>query len=362
MEPVDVGPLRLPNRVVMAPLTRCRAGAGNVPGPMNATYYAQRSGAGLIVSEATQVDPTGQGYPMTPGIHSAEQVEGWRLVTDAVHGRGGRVFLQLWHVGRISHPDFQPGGALPVAPSAIAPGSGSAATFEGPKPFVTPRALETDEVSGIVEMYRRGARLAREAGFDGVEIHGANGYLLDQFLRDGTNRRDDRYGGPVENRARLLLEVAEAVAGEWGADRVGIRLSPNGTFNDMSDSDPPLTFGYAAERLDALGLAYLHLVEVLAKDVSHGSRSRLDAGFFRPLFRNPIIANGGYDRDRAEAVLRAGHADLVSFGIPFIANPDLPERLRVGAALNEPDPSTFYGGDDRGYIDYPALEPTTVGG
>ncbi|RUL85708.1 alkene reductase [Tautonia sociabilis] len=361
MEPCWVGPYRLPNRVVMAPLTRCRAGAGNVPGPMNATYYAQRSGAGLIVSEATQVDPTGQGYPMTPGIHAPEQVAGWRLVTDAVHDRGGRIFLQLWHVGRISHPDFQPGGALPVAPSAIAPRVGMVTTFAGPKPFETPRALEEEEIPGIVEMYRRGARLAMDAGFDGVEIHGANGYLLDQFLRDGTNRRTDVYGGPPENRARLLLEVVEAVAGVWGAGRVGVRLSPNSTFNDMSDSDPEATFGYAVDRLDEYGLAYLHLVETLEKDVSHGARSRLDAAFFRPRFRNPIIANGGYDRDRAEAVLRAGHADLVSFGVLFLANPDLPERLRLGAPLNEPDPSTFYGGGERGYIDYPAMEPAGIG-
>ncbi|MEW4568529.1 alkene reductase [Tautonia sp. JC769] len=360
MQPLRLGPMILPNRVVMAPLTRCRAGAGNVPGPMNATYYAQRAGAGLIVSEATQVDPTGQGYPSTPGIHSREQVEGWRLVTGAVHGRGGRIFLQLWHVGRVSHPDFQPDGGLPVAPSAIAP-SGTVNTPGGPKPYVVPRALEEGELPGVVDMYRRGARLALEAGFDGVEIHGANGYLLDQFLRDGTNHRDDAYGGPPENRARLLLEVAEAVVGVWGPDRVGVRLSPNGTFNDMGDSDPAATFGVAARGLDGLGLAYLHLVEALPGDVRHGATGRLDSAFFRPLFRKAIIANGGYDRGRAEAVLRAEDADLVAFGVPFIANPDLPERLRIGAPLNTPDPSSFYGGDERGYTDYPALEPAGIG-
>ena len=351
--PFRLGSLGLPNRVVMAPMTRNRAGPGNVPGAMNATYYAQRASAGLIVSEATQVSPQGVGYPGTPGIHSAEQVAGWRRVAEAVHGAGGRIYLQLWHVGRISHPSLQPDGALPVAPSAIAP-AGQAMTREGMKPFVTPRALETAEIPGIVEDYRRGARNARQAGFDGVELHGANGYLVDQFLRDRTNKRTDRYGGSAQNRARFLVEVTEAIVGEWGAERVGVRLSPTTSFNDMADSDPAATFAVAVGELDRFGLAYLHVVEPIATDPAPAGEMP-DIRFFRKLWRGVLIGNKGYDLERAKSVLRDGLADLVSFAVLFLANPDLPERLRRGGPFNPPDRKSFYGGDAQGYIDYPPL-------
>jgi len=354
LSPVQLGPYTLPNRMVMAPLTRNRAGAGNVPGPLNVTYYTQRASAGLIITEATQVSPQGMGYPATPGIHSPEQVAGWRRVTDAVHKHGGRIFLQLWHVGRISHPSLQPGGALPVAPSAIA-AAGEAQTYNGPQPFVTPRALATQEIPGIVEQFRTGATNAQAAGFDGVEIHGANGYLLDQFLRDGTNQRTDEYGGSIENRARLHLEVTEAVVSVWGADRVGIRLSPSSTFNDMADSNPVATFSYLVEALNRFGLAYLHLLEPSEADRRHGG-TPIPTTHFRPIFKGKLMVNGGYDREQAEAAIASGNADLVSFGTLFIANPDLPERFRLNAPLNQPDPSTFYGGDEKGYIDYPTLQ------
>ena len=352
--PYKLGDLELPNRMVMAPLTRNRAGDGNVPGQLNATYYTQRVSAGLIIAEATQVSPEGLGYPATPGIHSPAQVAGWKLVTDAVHQHGGRIFLQLWHVGRISHPDLQHDGALPVAPSAIAPTVGQAATYEGMKPFVTPRALETSEIPGIVEQYRQGAKNALEAGFDGVEVHGANGYLLDQFLRDGTNKRTDEYGGSIENRARLLLEVTQAVTEVWGAGRVGVRLSPSGTFNDMHDSDPLATFGYAAEALNRFGLAYLHLIEVVEADLRHGG-TEVPTSYLRDRFTGTLIVNGGYDLDKSNAVLSSHKADLVAFGTLFIANPDLPQRFALNAPLNPADPSTFYGGGEKGYIDYPFL-------
>lgn len=338
----------------MAPLTRNRAESGNVPGPMNATYYAQRATAGLIIAEATQVSPQGVGYFSTPGIHSPEQVAGWRLVTDAVHERGGRIFLQLWHVGRISHPSLQPGGELPVAPSAIA-AKGEAMTYSGPRPFVTPRALETHEVPDIVEQFRQGAENALAAGFDGVEIHGANGYLLDQFLRDGTNQRTDHYGGSIENRARLHLEVTEAVVSVWGADRVGMRLSPSGTFNSMHDSNPKATFGYLVEALNRFDLAYLHLLEPSEADIRYGGTASPNS-YFRPLFKGNLMTNWDYDREKGNAVIASGDADLVSFGKLFIANPDLPERFRLNAPLNQPDPATFYGGDEKGYIDYPTLK------
>jgi N-ethylmaleimide reductase len=353
LSPFRLGPLELPNRVVMAPMTRNRAGPGNAPTALNATYYAQRAGAGLIVSEATQISPQGLGYPGTPGIHSAEQVAGWQLVTAAVHASGGRIFLQLWHVGRISHPSLQPGGALPVAPSALAP-AGQAWTLDGMKPYVTPRALEIDEIAAIVEDYRRGAANARQAGFDGVELHGANGYLIDQFLRDNTNRRTDRYGGSALNRARFLIEATQALIGEWGADRVGVRLSPTNPYNDVADSNPAATFATAVGELDRLGLCYLHIVEPGDGDpVAAGAIP--DIRFFRKLWRGPLIANKGYDLVRANAVLRDGTADLVSFAALYLANPDLPERFRRGAPFNPPDRKTFYGGGGAGYTDYPAL-------
>ncbi len=352
--PYNMGNLELPNRIVMAPLTRNRAGNGNVPHQLNAEYYAQRASAGLIISEATQVTPQGQGYPFTPGIHSPEQVAGWKMVTDAVHQHGGRIFLQLWHVGRISHPDLQPDGVLPVAPSAIAP-KGEAQTYEGMKPFVTPRALETSEIPEVVEQYRQGAENALAAGFDGVEIHGANGYLIDQFLRNGTNKRTDEYGGSVENRTRFLLEITKAVTGVWGAKRVGVRLSPSGTFNDMRDSNPLETFGYAAEALNQFDLAYLHIYEATEADIRHGG-TVVPTNYLRERYKGTLMVNGDYTLERGNAVLARGEADLVSFGRLFIANPDLPKRFAINAPLNEPDSSTFYGGGKEGYIDYPTLE------
>ena len=353
LSPYKLGELELPNRIVMAPLTRQRAGKGNVPHQLNAEYYVQRATAGLIIAEATQVSPQGQGYPNTPGIHSAEQVAGWRLVTDAVHQHGGRIYLQLWHVGRISHPDFQPDGALPLAPSAIAP-KGEAMTLEGMKPYVTPRALETWEIPEIVEQYRKGAENALAAGFDGVEVHAANGYLIDQFLRDGANQRTDKYGGSIENRARLLLEVTEAVIGVWGANRVGVRLSPSGTMNDIRDSNPLETFGYAAQALNKFGLAYLHIFEAIEADIRHGA-TVVPTSHLKERFQGTLIVNGGYDKNKGDAVLASGAADLVAFGTLYIANPDLPQRFALNAPLNQPDPTSFYGGGEKGYTDYPAI-------
>jgi N-ethylmaleimide reductase len=345
--PLRLARRTLPNRVVMAPMTRSRAGAGNVPTAMTALYYAQRASAGLIVTEGSQVSPRGVGYPDTPGIHTEAQVEGWRRVTDAVHAEGGRVFLQLWHVGRVSHPSMQADGGLPVAPSAVA-ARAELYTPAGPVPLPTPRALETDEIAGVVEEFAAGAASALRAGFDGVELHGANGYLIDQFLRDGSNRRTDRYGGPVENRARFLLQVTAAAADVWGGDRVGVRFSPTSPYNDMADSDPAGTFGHAAAALNRFGLAYLHVVE----PVGTAEHARV-APALRRAFRGPLMLNGGYDGEAADAAIGAGAADLVSFGAPFLANPDLPERLAEGADLNAPDVATFYGGGERGYTDYP---------
>lgn len=351
---IKLGPYSLSNRIVLAPMTRCRARAGNVPSELAPLYYGQRASAGLLITEATQVSPRGVGYPNTPGIHTPDQVEGWKPVVEAVHRAGSRIFLQLWHVGRISHPLFQPNGDLPVAPSAIAP-KGEVQTPEGKKPFVTPRALDLSEIPGIIAEYRAGAKNALDAGFDGVEVHGANGYLLDQFLRDGSNQRTDAYGGPVENRARLLLEVTQAAVDVWGSDRVGVRLSPGGSFNDMHDSDSEKTFGHAITALDALEIAYVHLREGTEDDVRHGGKI-IPASLFRPLFQGAFIVNGGYNRERADAVISLGEAEMVAFGTPFIANPDLPRRFQTGAELNEiDDPATIYGGDAKGYTDYPAL-------
>jgi len=358
--PVKLGRYELPNRIVMAPLTRNRAGEGNVPRALNAEYYGQRASAGLIVSEATQISPQGLGYPLTPGIHSPEQIEGWKQVTHTVHEKGGRIFLQLWHVGRISHPSLQPNGELPVAPSAIAP-QGMASTFTGEQPFVTPRALDIEEIPGIIEQYRQAAHNALEAGFDGVEVHSANGYLLDQFLQDGTNHRTDAYGGSIENRARLLLEVVEAVVSVWGGDRVGVRLSPSGTFNDMADSDPAALFGYAIGALNRFDLAYLHLVEPRwISATPEVDLAALTTTSFRPLYSGTLIAAGGFDRAQGNAVIAAGTADLVAYGRLYISNPDLPERFALDASLNPYDRSTFYGGDERGYTDYPTLALQTV--
>ncbi len=345
--PYQLGELDLKNRMVMAPMTRSRAVEGNVPNPLAAAYYAQRASAGLIVTEATQVSPQGVGYIRTPGIHSAEQVAGWRKITDAVHKSGGTIFLQLWHVGRISHPDFH-GGELPVAPSAIA-ADGQVFTAQGPKQMVAPRALELRELPGIIDQFRTGAENAKAAGFDGVELHGANGYLLDQFTRDGTNKRTDAYGGDVANRARLPLEVAEAVIGVWGRERVGYRISPTGAFNSMSDSNPLQTFSYLTEKLNALGIGYLHVVDPIAD-----GDKRLSP-ILRDKFDRTFIVNGGFDLAAANAAIRRGETDLVAFGVPFLANPDLPIRYRIEAPLNAPDQATFYAGEAKGYTDYPAL-------
>ncbi|CAO3418319.1 alkene reductase [Azospirillum doebereinerae] len=352
-QPLTVGRMSLPNRIAMAPLTRSRTdNATGVPTAMNAEYYAQRADAGLIITEATQISPQGKGYAYTPGIHSAEQVAGWRLVTDAVHARGGRIAMQLWHVGRISHPDLQPGGALPVAPSAVAPNV-KAFTTDGFKDIPAPRPLEIDELPGIVEDYRIATRNALAAGLDAVEVHAANGYLIDQFLRDGTNTRTDAYGGSVENRARFLFEVLDAVVAEAGADRVGIRLSPLSPSNDAQDSDPRATYSPVIERLNGYNLAYLHMIEGVTRGPHPGFGGLL--GELRGLYKGRYMANNVYTRAMAIEAVSSGHADLVAFGRPFIANPDLVERLRHDSPLAEPDSATFYGGDRHGYTDYPTL-------
>ena len=356
LTPVKLGCYTLPNRVVLAPLTRNRAAAGYVPRELNAIHYAQRASAGLLITEASQISPQGLGYPNTPGIYSPEQVQGWRLVTEAVHAKGGKIFLQLWHVGRISHPSLQPDGALPVAPSAIAP-EGEAATYTGMQPFVTPRALELEEIPQIVEQYRFAAKNALAAGFDGVEIHSANGYLLDQFLQDNTNHRTDIYGGSIENRARLLMEVTAAVVDVWGSDRVGVRLSPSGTFNSMYDSNRAATFGYVVKQLNQFNLAYLHLVAPRVEGFgSAEDQPDLGTDFFRPIYDGTIMTAGGYSFDSGNAAIASGHADLVAFGRLYIANPDLVERFAANAPLNKPDRNTFYGGDAEGYTDYPTMQ------
>lgn len=353
-KPMQLGPLQLANRIVMAPLTRSRAKEDDIPGDLAAEYYVQRASAGLIIAEATQISPQGKGYILTPGIYSSEQVQAWKKITDAVHAADGKIFLQLWHVGRISHPSIQIDGALPVAPSAIKP-EGQSYTDEGFVPMVTPRALETSEMASIVEQYRTAAQNAKAAGFDGVEIHAANGYLLDQFLRDKTNQRTDAYGGSIENRARLLLEVTAAVVQVWGGDRVGIRISPLSAFGDISDSNPQPLFTYIVEQLNSFNLVYLHVIEGDtggAREVPGG----FDLQILRRLFNGLYMANNGYDLDLALTARTGESADLVAFGRPFIANPDLVERLRTVAPLNTPDPATMYGGGAGGYIDYPALK------
>jgi len=355
--PGQLGRYLLPHRIVMAPMTRNRAGEGNVPTGEMARYYRQRASAALIVTEATQVSAGGVGYPSTPGIHTSGQEEGWRRVTEAVHEAGGRIFLQLWHVGRISHPSFL-GGELPVAPSAVRP-KGEAFTYEGLQPFPTPRALETEEIPGLVDAFLKGAERAKRAEFDGVELHGANGYLVDQFLRDGTNHRTDRYGGSVENRARLLLDITRALVDVWDADRVGVRLSPLSTFNDMFDSDPEKIFTYVAARLGELGVAYLHLVE---QNHFSGRPEEFELGAVTRAFGGTVIANGGYDLERGQAAVGSGAADFVAYGKLFLANPDLPRRFELRAPLNEPDPSSFYGGDEHGYTDYPFLSDSEIEG
>ncbi|NEQ21608.1 MAG: alkene reductase [Microcoleus sp. SIO2G3] len=351
--PVQLGSYTLPNRIVMAPMTRLRA-IGNISNPLMATYYAQRASAGLIVTECTMVSPLSLGYMNCPGIYESEQVAGWKPVTDAVHANGGRIFLQLWHSGRVSHPSLL-GGELPVAPSAIA-GVGELHTPEGKRPLVIPRALETHEIPEIVEQFRQGAENALLAGFDGVELHGAFGYLIDQFLQDGSNQRTDEYGGSIEKRSRFLLEVVEAVASVWGADRIGIKLSPSNTFYGMFDSNPMDTFSYAINALNRFGLAYLHLMEPNEIDLATRKVIQGLTPLFRPIFKSSLITNGGYDLDKGNTVLASGDADLVSFGKLFIANPDLPKRFELKAPLNIPDPKTFYAPDEKGYTDYPFFE------
>jgi N-ethylmaleimide reductase len=363
-QPYRLGPLNLPHRIVMAPLTRSRARQpGNVPTPLAACYYAQRASAALIISEATQISMQGQGYAWTPGIHSREQVEGWRQVSKAVHQANGLIFCQLWHVGRISHPALQPDNMLPVAPSAITPAGKAFIENERGEgelvPFVRPRALSIEEMPYIVGQYERAARNAQAAEFDGVEIHAANGYLLDQFIETGTNQRTDAYGGPVENRARLLLEVAEALIPIWGPDRIGVRLSPLGKMNDIHDDNPEETFGYIAERLSDYGLAYLHIVNPAMEEMQNGKqpepRALSMAELIRKKYKGTLMVAGGFQPDTAERWLAEHRADLIAFGRKFIANPDLPERLRAGAPLNKDDPTTYYGGGEKGYTDYPSL-------
>lgn len=354
-QPTRIGDIEIANRIVMAPLTRSRAdeAAGDIPGsPMNIEYYRQRSNAGLIISEGTQVSPIGKGYMATPGIYSDAQVEGWKPITQAVHEAGSKIVAQIWHVGRITHPELT-GGAQPIGPSAIKPNI-VAYTRSGKVEAPEPRELSLADIKQVVDEYRRGAANAIRAGFDGVEIHGANGYLIDQFLRDGANQRTDEYGGSVENRARFALEVVDAVAAEIGAGRVGIRLSPVTPSNDITDSNPQAVFGYLVEELNKRGIAFIHFVE----GATGGARDLpgFDFAWARKTFKGAYIANNGYTRDMAIEAVESGHADAVAFGRLFIANPDLVQRLRRNAQLNVPNPQTFYSPGPVGYIDYPALD------
>ena len=352
--PLQLGPLHLPHRVLMAPLTRCRSSPGNIPNDLNAEYYRQRASAGLIIGEATSVSPFGYGYPNTPGIHTPEQVAGWKKVVQSVHSAGGQIFLQLWHVGRISHPCFQPNGILPIAPSAIRP-KGQIFTGKEMVDYVTPRALAISELPGIVAEYVHGAKLAKEAGFDGVEIHNANGYLLDQFLRSGTNHRPDSYGGSVSNRCRLTLEVAQAVIQVWGSDRVGIRISPSGVFNEMHDDNPIETFSHLLQELSKLKILYAHITCLTEQDIRHGAKAGVGPKELRKFFQGSVITAGGFTRQSGEQAITEGWADAICYGVPFLANPDLPERLRMNAPLNPPDQTTFYASGPKGYTDYPTL-------
>ncbi|MBD2259715.1 alkene reductase [Pseudanabaena sp. FACHB-2040] len=351
--PIELGSNSLANRIIMAPMTRLRA-MGGIPNSLMATYYAQRASAGLIITECTMVSPMSNGYMNCPGIYSPEQIEAWQMVTGAVHDAGGKIFLQLWHSGRISHPSLL-GGKQPVAPSAIAP-VGELHTPTGKVAMETPRALEKHEISEVVEQFRSGAKNAKAAGFDGIELHGAFGYLIDQFLQDGSNQRNDEYGGSIKNRAKFLMEVVEAVSSIWGADRVGIKLSPSNTFYGMVDSNPQATFSYVLEALNPVGLAYVHLMEPNEIDLKSRDVINPVTPLFRPLYQGTLISNGNYTYETANAALADGSADLISFGKLFLANPDLPSRFKLNTSLNEPDPETFYGGGKEGYTDYPFLE------
>ncbi|MCF8185189.1 MAG: alkene reductase [Sulfuritalea sp.] len=350
--PVKLGSIALKNRMVMAPLTRNRAGEGGVPQAMNVTYYVQRASAGLIISEATPISVMAHGYPALPGIYTDAQVAGWKKVTDAVHAEGGKIVIQLWHVGRISHPSLLPNGAQPVAPSANKP-KGKAFTYQGLVDYVEPRALALSELPSIVADYVHATKCALAAGFDGVEIHAANGYLLDQFLRDGTNKREDEYGGSIENRSRLLLEVTKAVVEVAGSDKVGIRISPVNPFNDMKDSNPQALFNHVVTALNPFKLAYLHVVE--GGIHGGGIADPFDFPALRKHCQSAYMANLSYDKARGNAAIASGHADVIAYGVPFIANPDLVKRFSINAALNQADSSTFYGGTEHGYTDYPFL-------
>jgi N-ethylmaleimide reductase len=349
--PVKLGSIAMNNRMVMAPLTRNRSSMEGVPQDINVSYYEQRATAGLIITEATPISPMGHGYPLLPGIYNDAQVAGWKKVTDAVHAKGGKIVIQLWHVGRISHPSLL-NGATPVAPSAVKP-AGKAFTFKGLADYVEPRALDAEELPGIVADYVHATQCALKAGFDGVEIHAANGYLLDQFLRDGSNKRSDIYGGSIENRARFLMEVTKAVVETIGSDKVGLRLSPVNPFNDMKDSNPQAVFNYVTEQLNQLNLAYLHVVE--GGIHGGGVADPFDFDAMRKLCKSPYMANLSYDKARGNAAIASGHADAVAYGVPFIANPDLVERFHEDAPLNEADSKSFYGGNEKGYTDYPSL-------
>jgi N-ethylmaleimide reductase len=349
-DPLKAGSLTLPNRILMAPLTRCRAEQGHVPGPLMAEHYAQRASAGLIIAEATMAMEGNSAFWMEPGIYNDAQVAGWRAVTDAVHAKGGRIFLQIWHGGRACHPLLND-GQQPVAPSPIAITGDEVHTPQGKQPYVTPRELQDHEIPGIIAGFQQAATNAKAAGFDGVEVHGANGYLLDEFLRDGANHRSGPYGGPLENRARLLLEVTEAVCGVWGSDRVGLRISPLNSYNSMKDSDPVGLTAWLARKLSGTGLAYLHVMrsDFLGQqqgDVITPARENFDG---------VLVANMGYSAEEADTAIKAGQVDAVAFGVPFLANPDLPERFRRRAPLNDPNPATFYSPGPAGYTDYPAL-------
>ncbi len=358
---LNIGNLTLPNRIIMAPLTRMRSKQpGNIPWELNATYYAQRASAGFIISEATQVSQQGQGYPATPGIHSKEQIQGWKIVTEAVHKNGGHIFLQLWHVGRISHSSHQPNGGLPVAPSAIAAkDSGTYTADWKPTAILTPKALEASELPGIVQDYVNAAKNAKEAGFDGVEVHMANGYLLDEFLQDGSNKRTDEFGGSAQNRAKFPLQVLDGVISVWAKDRVGVRLSPYGTFNDMSDSNPVELFNYVIDQLNQRQIAFLDMIEPRATSAGGGDAVNTSAPSTTKLFRNKFkgafISAGGYTPEDAKKAVENNDVDAVAFGRIFIANPDLPKRIKTNATLNPYKRETFYGGAEKGYTDYPAL-------
>lgn len=359
--PLQVGPYRLTHRVVMAPLTRMRAARPSLaPRPLNAEYYAQRATpGGLIIAEASPVMPSGHGNPGVPGIYSEAQIKGWRAVVDAVHAKGGLIFLQLWHVGRVSHSSFQPGGALPVAPSAV-PISAELKTMTSdgkPAAYETPRALETAEIAGIVEAYRQAASNAMKAGFDGVEIHGANGYLIEQFLQSRSNLRTDQYGGSIENRARFLMEIAQAVIGVWGANRVGVRLSPYGIANDSGEADPMPLYTHVIQALNPLDLAYLHFIEPRSSGAGRAEVNHQNVPsamvLFRPIWKGVLITAGGFTGETANAAIADGHADAIAFGRIFISNPDLPRRLSEGLPLTPYNRATFYGGEEKGYTDYP---------